>query len=89
MAVFGFSWVIPMAVGPLLAGVIMDNGDPRWVWHAAGLVGLVAAGAFALLQRRVGRSAEQAALENGSAAPFQRESVQSRATEAYGQPCEG
>jgi MFS family permease len=89
MAVFGFSWVIPMAVGPLLAGIIMDNGDPRWVWHAAGLVGLVAAGAFALLQRRIGRFTEQAALENGGATSVQRERVQSRATEAYGQPCEG
>jgi len=56
MAVFGFTWVIPMAVGPLLAGLIMDNTDPRWVWYVAGLVGLVAAGAFALLQRRVERS---------------------------------
>ncbi len=58
MAVFGFNWVIPSIIGPLLAGLIMDNGDPRWVWYAAGLVGLVAAGAFALLQRRVGRVTE-------------------------------
>ena len=58
MAVFGFSWVIPSAVGPLLAGLIMDNGDPRWVWYAAGLVGLLAAGAFALLQRRVMRTVQ-------------------------------
>jgi MFS family permease len=56
MAVFGFTWVIPSAVGPFLAGLVMDNADPRWVWYAAGLVGLVAAGAFALLERRVGRS---------------------------------
>ncbi len=52
MAVYGFSWVIPFTVGPLLAGLIMDNADPRWVWYAAGLIGLAAAGAFALLQRR-------------------------------------
>ncbi len=58
MAVFGFSWVIPSTVGPLLAGLIMDNTDPRWVWYAAGMVGLVAAGSFALLQRRVGRTTE-------------------------------
>lgn len=58
MAVFGFSWVIPMAVGPLLAGLIMDNSDPRWVWYAAGLVGLMSAVAFALLQRRVERATE-------------------------------
>ncbi|HEY72016.1 MAG: hypothetical protein DRI81_01185 [Chloroflexi bacterium] len=53
MAVFGFSWVIPSAVGPLLAGLVMDNFDPRWVWYAGGLVGLIAAWSFALLQRRV------------------------------------
>jgi MFS family permease len=60
MAVFGFSWLIPQATGPLLAGLIMDNADPRWVWHAAGLVGLVAAAAFTLLNRRVNHVAEQA-----------------------------
>ena len=53
MAVFGFSWVIPSAVGPLLAGLVMDNFDPRWVWYVAGLVGLAAAWSFALLQRRI------------------------------------
>ena len=39
----------------------MDNTDTRRVWHAAGLVGLVAAAAFTLLNRRVEQSAEQAA----------------------------
>jgi MFS family permease len=58
MAVFGFSWMIPSAIGPLLAGLVMDNVDPRWVWYGAQLVGLVAAGAFALLQRRSERSAQ-------------------------------
>lgn len=52
MAFFGFSWIIPGMVGPLLAGLIMDNTDPRWVWYAAGMLGLVAAGVFALLNRR-------------------------------------
>lgn len=56
MAVFGFSWVIPSSVGPLLAGLVMDNADPRWVWYAAGIIGIVAAAAFALLARWVGRS---------------------------------
>ncbi|MFQ5577806.1 MAG: MFS transporter, partial [Anaerolineae bacterium] len=57
MALFGFSWSVPSAVGPLLAGVIMDNADPRWVWYLAGLVGLAAAAAFAGLQRRSRRAA--------------------------------
>jgi MFS family permease len=55
MAFFGFSWIIPGMVGPLLAGLIMDNADPRWVWYAAGIVGIVAAAVFALLHRREGR----------------------------------
>jgi len=69
MAIFGFSWVIAGAVGPLLAGLIMDSGDPLWVWYAAGLVGLVAAGAFALLQRRVGRTSEEMTRVAGIAHP--------------------
>ncbi|MDY6875667.1 MAG: MFS transporter [Chloroflexota bacterium] len=58
MAVFGFSWAIPQAVGPLLAGLVMDNADPRWVWYGAGLVGLVGAAAFILLRRRAEQAAE-------------------------------
>ena len=42
MAMFGFSWAVPHAVGPLLAGLIMDNADPRWVWYAAGITAAVA-----------------------------------------------
>jgi MFS family permease len=56
MAVYGFSWVVPVALGPLLAGLVMDNADPRWVWYGAGLVGLVAAGAYYLLQWQVRRA---------------------------------
>ncbi len=56
LAVFGFTWVIPLAVGPLLSGLIMDNADPRWVWYAAGIVGLVATGAFVLLEQRAGQA---------------------------------
>ncbi|MDY7042443.1 MAG: MFS transporter, partial [Chloroflexota bacterium] len=50
MAVFGFSWVIPQAVGPLLAGLVMDNTDPRWAWYGSGIVGLLGAAAFILLR---------------------------------------
>ena len=59
MAVFGFSWVIPQAVGTLLAGLVMDNADPRLVWYAAGVLGTVAAGTFVLLNRRIEESVEQ------------------------------
>jgi len=69
MAVFGFGWVIPQAVGPLLAGLIMDNADPRWVWYAAGLLGLVGAAAFILLRRRAERATEKAAQVTEIVAP--------------------
>jgi MFS family permease len=52
MAVFGFSWSIPFIVGPLMAGAIMDNLDPRWLWYAAGLIGILATAAFAQLHRQ-------------------------------------
>ena len=54
MAIYGFSWVIPSAVGPTLAGLIMDHFDPRWVWWAAGLVGMAAAVGYAWLHARMG-----------------------------------
>jgi len=64
MAVFGFSWLVPQAVGTLLAGLVMDNADPRWVWYGAGLLGLVGAWSFVLLRHR----AEQAAARVAQAA---------------------
>ena len=47
MAVFGFSWTIPMAAGPLVAGLVMDNYNPNWVWYGAGISMLLAAVIFA------------------------------------------
>ncbi len=55
MAVFGFSWAIPFAIGPLLAGLILDNLNPNFLWYAAGIVGLMAVLGFLYLQRRTQR----------------------------------
>jgi MFS family permease len=52
MAVYGFSWTIPTAVGPLGAGIIMDNFNPNWVWFAAGIIMILAALIFTGLQLR-------------------------------------
>ncbi len=46
MAMFGFSWTLPVAIGPLLAGLIMDNYNPNWVWYAAGILSMVAVAGF-------------------------------------------
>ncbi len=53
MAVMGFSWLIPAAIGPLGAGLLMDHADPRWVWYLSGLLGTAAAIGFILLHRRL------------------------------------
>jgi len=51
MAVFGFSFGIPFAVGPLLAGLVMDSFDPRLLWLIAFVLGLVATAWFYALHR--------------------------------------
>lgn len=56
MAVSGFSWLIPFAIGPLLAGLVMDNFDPRLLWYLAGILGIIAAATFYSLELRAGRA---------------------------------
>jgi MFS family permease len=52
MAIFGFSWGIPFAIGPLLAGLILDNAaEPQVLWYAAGIIGLLATTSFIYLNR--------------------------------------
>jgi len=58
MAIFGFSWAIPFAVGPYLAGRILDNLDPRLLWYAAGMVGLLAVTGFYGLHRSTEKKEE-------------------------------
>ena len=48
--VMGFSWMIPRMIGPLLAGLIMDYGDPNWVWYGSAILGSVAALGFLWLR---------------------------------------
>jgi hypothetical protein len=42
---------IPFAVGPYLAGLIMDGPKPYLLWYAAGFVGLLSTLAFLALYR--------------------------------------
>ena len=46
MAFYDFAWMIPGALGMYLAGLVMDYFDPRWIWYAAGLIGIVAVFVF-------------------------------------------
>jgi MFS family permease len=47
--IYGNSWGISFAVGPYLAGLIMDNYDPNWLWYACLIVGAVATLGFLAL----------------------------------------
>ncbi len=55
MAMFGFSWTIPFALGPLAAGLIMDNYNPNWIWYASGIVSMMAIAAYLLLHFASGK----------------------------------
>jgi len=55
MAVHAFVWIIPVAIGPLGAGLIMDNLDARLLWFAAGMIGLLAVAGFVSLHLKAGR----------------------------------
>lgn len=59
MAVFGISWLIPFAVGPYLAGLVMDNLNPRWLWYIAGMLGIVATFGFLALHGKVEAHADE------------------------------
>lgn len=52
MAIFGISWSIPFMIGPLLAGLILDNLNPNLLWYAAGFVGFLSVLGFLYLHRR-------------------------------------
>ncbi|HEY9529065.1 MAG TPA: MFS transporter [Anaerolineales bacterium] len=49
--VYGNSWGISFAVGPFLAGVVLDNYDPNLLWYACGMIGMIAVTGFLALHR--------------------------------------
>lgn len=49
--IYGNSWGISFAIGPYLAGLILDHYNPNWLWYACGIVGVVAILGFLLLHR--------------------------------------
>ncbi|TFH34840.1 MAG: MFS transporter [Anaerolineales bacterium] len=54
MAIAGFSFGIPYAVGPLVAGLILDNTRAEFLWWAAGIVGLFSVMMYLRLHRELG-----------------------------------
>jgi MFS family permease len=57
MAMFGYTWGIPFMIGPIAAGIVLDNFNPNLLWYTAGIIGLLAALAFYALQGMSERAA--------------------------------
>jgi MFS family permease len=45
-------WAIPSGIGPSLAGLVVDNYDPNWVWYGAVMLSLIAALGYLSLHAR-------------------------------------
>ncbi len=63
MGASGLTWGVGWSLGPLLAGLMMDLGDARYVWYGCLIVGLAAAMAFLWLGRWQS-NAERVALDD-------------------------
>ncbi len=59
MAVSGFSWGIPFAIGPYLAGLLIDGPRPYLLWYAAGFIGILSTLGFLALHRMRGAQIEK------------------------------
>jgi MFS family permease len=63
MAVYGVGWSIPFAVGPYLAGLVMDNIDPNWVWYGSIIICTFAVLGFLRMQWSAGKTLKNPMLE--------------------------
>jgi MFS family permease len=50
-AVYGLAWGLPFMIGPYLAGLLMDNFNPDWLWYACGICGVLGTFSFLILHR--------------------------------------
>ncbi len=55
MAVFGLTWMLPAAIGPGAAGVILDNYDPNLLWYIGGVLCAISAVSFYALHAHLGK----------------------------------
>ncbi|MQC27318.1 MAG: MFS transporter [Chloroflexi bacterium] len=53
LAIFGFAYAIPFGIGPIVAGLVMENSDPRWVWWGGGIICVIGVVGYLLLHTRV------------------------------------
>ena len=58
MAVYQLGHGIASAVGPLAAGVVLDNYNPNWVWYGGGMICCLVAGCYLIMNKKVGAKFE-------------------------------
>jgi MFS family permease len=51
MAVSGLSWGIAFAIGPLLAGLLLDGPQPNFLWLACGILGVITVIGYIVLDK--------------------------------------
>ena len=68
MGMFGFTWGIAFAVGPLAAGYIMENFDPNWVWYASFILASVGALGYLVLHAATQKRFAHLKIEESTAA---------------------
>ena len=54
MAVFGLSVSVPAAIGPLAAGIVLDNYQPNLLWYLSALLCAISASGFYALHVKLG-----------------------------------
>jgi len=64
MAAYRLGWGIASAVGPLTAGIVIDNYNPNWVWYAGGIICLMVALGYFILKIRIGERFQPLSVEN-------------------------
>ena len=54
MAAFQIGRQSAAAIGPLIAGVILDHYNPNWLWYSGGLICVTVAAGYVVLNKRAG-----------------------------------
>jgi MFS family permease len=54
MAAFQLGRGTASAVGPMIAGIVLDYYDPRWVWFAGGIICCLVSFGYIVLRKRAG-----------------------------------
>jgi MFS family permease len=54
MAAFQIGRQSAAAIGPLVAGVVLDNYNPHWLWYGGGLICCTVAAGYLVLNKRAG-----------------------------------